>query len=339
MAVEAPNLASLSPILILLMAMGLNLLLGRESVLKRTFDIPIGMTGRFLSGLQQRYNRPEYTDRMRKSDGISSLSALILLALILGLALEWAFNQLPYGWAPEALVVAAALVLRSHFDGARVLASTLDLGTEQGRATLALFAARDTARLDRPGVCRAGIEITARTLCEGVIHPVIFYLLFGLPGLLVVRAISVFSRAIDEYTPYGTCFGWASGRVNRALQWPAMLITPLIVALASLVTPGAAPLSAVQVALRDWRKHAVARDGWAFGSFAGALRVKLGGPIAYYGQLRNTRWIGDGLGEADVAQLRKARRVFIMSTMVIALLVGALILVEGQMPLVTGLIF
>lgn len=338
-AADAPDMTSVSPIFILLLAMGLNLFLGRESVLKRAFITPIGMTGQFLSNLQTRYNRPEYTDQMRRSEGISSLAVVITLSIIIGISLEILVQYLPFGWVPEAVLIAMVLALRTHFDSARVLATTLEHGTEQGRATLALFAARDTSALDRTGVCRAGIEITARTFYEGVVHPVVFYLLFGLPGLLVVRSISVFSRAIDERTQYGTCFGWASGRVNRLLEVPSLLVGPFIIALAVLLSgkPKAAG-KVLSLVRKDAGKHALKRDGWAFASFAGALDVKLGGPAYYYGKARNHAWIGEHLRDAKVEDIWAARRLFVTASMVTAILVGVLFAFDDLLPLMDFLL-
>lgn len=330
----AADLASISPILVLLFAMVLNLVLGRESILRRTFVGPMSVTGRMLSQLQDRYNRPEYTDKMRRNDGLSTLATVIVAALVLGIVFDLVLRMVPFGWLLEAILIASALVLRSHFDSARVLAHTLDHGTEQGRATLALFATRDTAHLDRAGVCRAGVEITARSLCEGVLHPVIFYLLFGLPGLLVVRAISIFDRVVDNQTCYGSCFGWGANRLNRTLQWPAMLVMPVIVAIATALMGRLGRVAdALTLPLRESGRHVRRRDGVAFAAFAGALGIKLAGPIIYYGHQRNSAWIGEGLGDADSDSVRQARRLFVTSAMVTALIVGLMVLLGSHFPI------
>ena len=326
-------LASLQPLLIVLAGLAINILLCRERLMNRTFAVPNAMTGRAIDLLERRYNRPESTDAMRKSDGISTVAFLILCAVIVGVLVHWGLAMLPYGWVVEALIITTILVTRVHLDQSNVLETALGRSLEEGRATLALIAARDSACLDEAGVARAGIETSAKTLAEGVVAPIFWYAVLGLPGLLAYKVINTSNHMIDERTPYSACFGWAAGKLNHIVLWPTSRVTGIVVLAASLLTPRARAGGALRTLVRESGRYMDARNAWPVAAYAGALGVKLGGPVCYQYNQIDGAWIGDGERFPDAADVRRARVLFVVSCMLVALLLAGVASWQLDAPL------
>jgi adenosylcobinamide-phosphate synthase len=206
--------------------------------------------------------------------------------------------------------------------GRRILADLDDL--PRARAGLGLLVGRDTERLDRAGVVRATIESLSENFTDGVLTPVWALCLFGLPGLIVVKTISTLDSMVGYRNARYARFGWAGARSDDLVHWlPARLSVPLIAAAAALLR--LYPVSAVRAALRDHGMLPSPNSGWSEAACAGALRVRLIGPVHYGGQLVTTDYMGDPDWPADLdgEDLRRALRL-ILTASVLALIIGLL---------------
>ncbi len=204
--------------------------------------------------------------------------------------------------------------------GQRILVDLDDL--PRARAGLGMLVGRDTDRLDRGGVVRATIESLSENLTDGVLTPLWALCLFGLPGLIVVKAISTLDSMVGYRTARYARFGWAGARSDDLIHWlPARLSVPLIAAAAALLRlyPG----SAIRAARRDHAMLPSPNSGWSEAACAGALRVRLIGPVYYGGELVTTRYMGDPAWPADLDgdDLRRALAL-ILAASLLALAIG-----------------
>ena len=309
---------------ILLTAFIFNLLVCSQTSLSRALSTPLALSARAIDLLERRYNRPELTDAMRKVDGISSAAILVAIALIIGLILDWFLGNAPYGWVLDAILLGATLHFRAHLDQSGTTAGALERSVEEGRAVLALFTARDTAKYDEAAVARGAVEASARALPDGVIGPLFWYVLFGLPGLFIFKVINLSHHMIDERTDYAACFGWAPARLNELLIWPVDRISGIISGFAAAFVPDGHIIQALRSAFTMRKLSDSMTGGWPAAAFAGALNIQLGGPVSYHHKVVNTCWYGDGSRLADISHIRKARLLFgISSGIFFALMVGA----------------
>ena len=305
----ADLLADQSTMTVILMAVALNLLICHETVMNRTFRSPLALIGRLIDTLERRYNRPELTEAMRRADGISTMVALIVTALSAGMMIHWLLLYLPGGWLIEALILGTVLLLRTYLDQSRILADSVDRSIEESRATLALISGRDTDMLGEAGVARGGVEHSARIFSEGIVAPVFYYWLFGLPGLLVIKIITTASFMIDEKSAYGADFGWAAARLNDFLLFPANRIAAIFLVMGAFVANGAAPGAAAKAMLEDHSGFAMGRLCWPVSTMAGALGLSVAGQIFKDCDPENTGWVGGGTRYADSGHVRAARQL------------------------------
>lgn len=261
--------------LLLAAAMLLDAALGEPAWLWNRISHPAVLMGRCVKMLDHRLN----TGKRRKAKGV-----IALLILMSGAALTGAVLQL-FGPLVEIVVAAILLAQRSLTDHVRAVANGLRLSLAQGRRAVAMIVSRDTGAMDQSAVARSAIESGAENLGDGVIAPALWFLIGGLPGLLVYKIVNTADSMIGYRTPRYAEFGWASARMDDVLNYVPARITALLVAL-----PGGV--------LNDWPAirsdaalHRSPNAGWPESAMARAIGVALAGPRAYDGVMQPFAWV------------------------------------------------
>ncbi|MBP1628782.1 MAG: cobalamin biosynthesis protein [Holophagaceae bacterium] len=278
---------------------------------------PVRILGLIIEGL----------DRARR--GLRSPTLLRVLGIFLALGMAalaggfaWGVLRLcgRWAWIPELILGAWMLASRSLRDAVRPVALALEAGDlEKARREVAMVVGRDTAHLDEAGVARAGLETVAESLCDGVLAPLFWFALGGLPALWAFKAVSTLDSMVGHREAPFTHFGWASARLDDLLNLvPARLSVPLIAL-------SAWSWRALRLAWRDGAKTSSPNAGWCEAAFAGALGVQLGGLNFYDGVPHEGPRLGDPGRSLDGPLLREGleleRRVNLL-----ALLLGTALL-------------
>lgn len=224
-------------------------------------------------------------------------------------------------WAWDVFLAYSLLCMRDLLaHGRRVLDALDDLPTARRR--LSLLVGRDTAALPRDGIVRATIESLSENLTDGVLTPLWALGLFGLPGLIAVKAVSSLDSMVGYKNDRYRRFGWTAARSDDLVHWlPARLSVPLIALAAALLRLH--PHLVWPTARRYHALLASPNSGWSEAAFAGALRVRLIGPIDYGGERVTEAFMGDPDWPADLggADLRRALRLVLVCGL-LALAVG-----------------
>jgi adenosylcobinamide-phosphate synthase len=205
-------------------------------------------------------------------------------------------------------VMWAALGGRSLVREASRIAAMLDAGDlEAARAALPALAGRDPERLDADGVCRAVVESVAENTSDAVVCALLWGAVAGPAGIAAYRAANTLDAMVGHRDERYASFGWAAARLDDALSWPgARAAAGLAVACAPLV--GGSPRAAWTVLRRDGGAHPSPNAGRMEASFAGALGVRLGGPLSYGGRTELRPELGDGPGPTT-ADVQRAIRL------------------------------
>ncbi len=315
-------LADISPPSILLAALALNLVLCSAGRLSSVFAWPATMAGRLIQTFEARYNRPHATDAMRRADSVSIAIVLVILALGVGLGFHVLLRGFPYGWLVEAAFISILLNIRPHLERMRILAHAARDGGEEARATLSLLTSRDACDGDVASICTAGIESAAMVLTQGLMGPVLWYLIGGLPALLVFKMIDTASTMIDERSENARSFGWAPRCLSALLLFPASILAAPIVVIAALLVPGA------HARIRGVFSGRRGRYAWpvftpVIAAFAAVLGVRLGGPVCIGSFRRAGTFFGPDR-KATLGDLWRARSLFIAAGLVVAALLALL---------------
>jgi adenosylcobinamide-phosphate synthase len=267
---------------------------------------PVTWMGALISWLETRLN----AGSGRRLKGVLALLLLCLTALALGLLIIAVTRRVPFGWLLEALLASALLAQKELGRAVKAVADGLNLSLESGRRAVSHIVGRDPETLDEPGVARAAIESLAESTSDGVVAPLFWLFVGGLPGILIYKAVNTADSMLGHKTERYLEFGWASARFDDLVNWIPARLTALLVAGASFLTHRADPERAWSTALRDARKHDSPNAGWPEAAFAGALGFQLGGPRSYDGIEHELPSFGDGRADLAASDILKALELY-----------------------------
>lgn len=299
-----------------LLALAFDAAIGWPAGLYRAVGHPIGLFARVIEACERAWNRPAWGFARRRGMGIATMTLLIALAGGGAWLLQRALMSAPFGWVTCALLAFPALAQRSLDDHVRAVAQALEAGDlAAARRAVGMIVGRDTGQLDEAGVSRAAIESLAESFCDGVAAPLFWLLLFGLSGVWAYKAINTADSLIGHREERWRAFGWAAARIDDlANLLPARLGGALICLAAG---------HGWKTMWRDAGQHASPNAGWTEAAMAGALRLRLAGPIAYDGVLHDKPWIGpEGRGDAGAADIRRALTIYRRACLLLWLIAG-----------------
>ncbi len=310
-----------------LLAVLLELAVGYPGWIYRRIGHPVSWIGAGLSGLERALNRQDASFARRRASGVVALLLLLLCVGGVALALHLALLRLPGGWAIEAVAVAVLLAPRNLRNHVRAVADALERqGLVEGRLAVSQIVGRDPEALDESGVCRAAIESLAENFSDGVIAPLFWYLVGGLVGIALYKAINTADSMIGHRNARYEAFGWAAARLDDLVNLPASRLSALLIAGGACLERAASARRALATAWQEASHHRSPNAGWPEAAMAGALGVALAGPRIYGGHIVEDVWLGDGSHQASVGDLRLALRIYdrAMLLVVVALAASAL---------------
>ena len=233
-------------------------------------------------------------------------------------------NGFAGGWVLEAVLASTLIAFRGLHDRVRAVAAALDRDLEKARAAVAHIVGRDPARLDAPGVARAAAESLAENFSDGVVAPMFWFALLGLPGLCVYKAINTLDSMIGHRNPRFERFGKAAARLDDAVNWvPARLAGLLLVAAAGLL-PEASARGRLAGRLARREPTPLAQRRLAGGGAGRRARVRTRGPARLSRRPGRRRLDGRcGRAELNAADLRASLRLYLVAGGLIAGLLAA----------------
>jgi len=261
----------------LVIAMLLDAVFGEPRMLWDRLPHPAVLMGRLVALLDRKLN----TGHERKSRGVLALSLLCFSAAVIGSLLS------QFGWVTEIIVAAILLAQKSLVDHVRAVATGLRTSINEGRIAVSMIVSRDTKGMDEAQVARSAIESAAENFSDGVIAPAFWFLVGGLPAMLVCKFVNTADSMIGYKTEQYQEFGWASARFDDLLNWiPARLSMLLILIFAQQP-------SSVRAIISDAKRHKSPNAGWPEAAMSRAINVALAGPRSYDGQLQQLPWVNE----------------------------------------------
>jgi adenosylcobinamide-phosphate synthase len=304
-------LLSSDAILILLAALAIDALIGDPPWLWRRVPHPVAMIGAAIGALDRVFNRERHTAQMRRLAGTVSLAALVGVSGGAAYLAEAVLRSIPGGEVLLALLAAVLIAQRSLYDHvARVHVAFGEGGLPAARNAVAMIVGRDPAVLDETGVARAAIESCAENFSDGVVAPAFWFVVLGLPGLVIYKLVNTADSMIGHRTLRHESFGWAAARLDDLLNLIPARLSGLLVALVAPVAGGRI-VQALSVMWRDAKKHRSPNAGWPESAMAGSLGIALAGPRQY-----TERRVDDPFLNADARKtvapddIRRALAVF-----------------------------
>ena len=280
-------------------AMAVDALVGWPDGLFARIGHPVTWLGRLIAALDESWNRAADLPWKRRATGV--VAALLVIAVASGLALT-VQAALPQGWSGMILLGVLAwpfVALRSLHGHVAAVVRPLQAGDIPGaRKAVSMIVGRDPAQLDEGGIARAAIESLAENTSDGVVAPLFWGVLFGLPGIVGYKAINTLDSMIGHRTERHESFGWAAARIDDVANVIPARLTGFLFALLSKH-----PRDAISCVTGDASRHRSINAGWPEAAMAGGLGVRLCGPRFYHGTLADEPWLNGGARDPDPADL------------------------------------
>jgi len=281
-------------------------LFGYPDSLQAWLGHPVQWIGAVIGRLEGKLN----TGNARKRRGVLALLIVIALTLAASVPLTLLLRGVESGWLGEALLASALLSQKSLEDHVRAVAQGLKSGIRAGREAVRKIIGRDPHALDKTGVAKAALESLAENMSDGVVAPLFWLLIAGLPGAALYKAINTADSMIGYKSNKYRAFGWAAARTDDLVNQPAARLTGGLIALSAALTPGMSGRGALRAMASDARKHLSPNAGWPEAALAGALGVRLGGPRSYDGKKTDLAWMGEGREKLNSEDIGAGLRLY-----------------------------
>jgi adenosylcobinamide-phosphate synthase len=290
-----------------LLAMLIELALGYPDRVVRAIGHPVTWIGRLIGALDRGLNKKSAA----QAGGTVAVLILLLVVGAVATVLQRALLTLPFGPLLIAVLASTLLAQRSlHRHVADVADALGKDGVDAGRRVVARIVGRDTDALDQAGVARAAIESLAENFSDGVVAPVLWLAIAGLPGAALYKAINTADSMIGHRTPRHAAFGWAAARLDDLVNLPASRLSALLVVAAAALSNKDLARAAWRAVRRDAPLHRSPNAGYPEAAMAGALGLSLAGPRVYNGVRIEDALMGDGRREASSEDIRRALTLY-----------------------------
>ncbi len=285
--------------------------LGYPQRLLRTIGHPVSWIGRLIDALDRQLNRETDAAQKRRAAGIVAVVVVLAIVGTIAFLAERALLHLPLGILVAGLLASTLIAQRSlHRHVADVARALEREGVEAGRNAVAHIVGRDTASLDEAGIARAAIESLAENFSDGVVAPVFWMAIAGLPGAALYKAINTADSMIGHHTPRYAAFGWAAARLDDLVNLPASRLSALLLIVAAALSKKTSAGAAWRAVRRDAPRHRSPNAGYPEAAMAGALGLALAGPRVYGGVRVEDAMMSDGRRAADAADIRRALALY-----------------------------
>jgi len=296
----------MSAAVVLLGGLAIDLAVSWPSALFRAIGHPVTWLGALISALEARWNTGARHLRILRGavcTGLVVLAAAVPMAVITAILPEGLL-----GWAMAAVLAWPWLALRSMYAHvADVLRPLLAGDLAAARAAVAMIVGRDVQALDEAGVARAAMESLAENTSDGVVAPLFWGLVGGLPGLAAYKAINTLDSMIGHRSARYEAFGKVAARLDDVVNWVPARVTAVLFALSQPHRT----VAALRVVLADASKHRSPNAGWPESALAGALHVRLSGPRIYVTGAVQEPWVNEDAPDPAPRDLRRALHLYV----------------------------
>ena len=263
------------------------------------------------------------------------LLGLLLLGIVLGcyFLLQKLFGSLHpvLGWSLDLYLGYSLLALRDlEIHGLRVWRATAEGNLMEAREEISQLVGRDVERLDLAGCNRATLESLSENLSDGVVSPLIWLTLVGIPGMLAFKVISTMDSMIGYRNERYLRFGWFGARADDLMNWMPARLTWVLLSASAWALPGYDGRMAWSIGLSKHQYMLGPNAGWGQAASAGALRVQLVGEKWKNGRLQHSAWLGHPDDSSEVGAdfipklIRLNRYATLLLLVTLSLLIAAL---------------
>ena len=299
---------------VLMLALAIDIVIGDPNWFYRRIPHPIAIIGHMINKLDLLFNKPDLKSLTRKLLGVLFIIICLFITGMIGWAAQLLLKSIEINHYIEALVVSIFIAQNSLYRHVRNVANAVRPGNIiEARIVVSHIVGRDPSNLDEAGVCRASIESLSENFSDGVIAPIFWYLIAGIPGILMYKTLNTADSMVGHLNDKYTSFGWASARLDDIANFIPARFTALLICLTAIVIPSTKGFRALKAVFDDANQHRSVNAGWPEAAMAGALDIRLAGPRVYEGVPVDGPWMGSGNPNLSANDINRSLRLYLAS--------------------------
>ncbi len=287
-----------------LLALSIDWIFGWPDALYRRIGHPVTWLGRLIAWLDTRLNQ----GRQRIAKGGIATALTLAAAVLPACAITSEAGPLITGILAWPLVAARAL--NDHV--AAVVRPLIAHDITTARHATTMIVGRDVSQAGPEALSRASLESLAENASDGVIAPLFWLAIAGLPGIVTYKAINTLDSMIGHRNPRYEQFGKVAARLDDLANLIPARLTAMLIALAARST------TAWRCALRDARRHRSPNAGWPEAAMAAALGIRLSGPRQYGAQIADEPWLNAQAPDPHPSDIDRGLRLYRKSLLIFA---------------------
>lgn len=264
----------------------------------RTKYHPVVLMGKLIALLEHCFYRADDSDNKKFVMGIMLVIITLLISYEVAAAIMLLSYQLPFSWGSAAvggLLLSFTISPNSLAKAGKGIYALLIMGElTEAREKVGWIVGRDTKDLDDAEIARATIETIAENTVDGIIAPLFFFVLGGVPLAVLYRAANTMDSMIGYKNEKYLYFGRGAAKLDDVLNYIPARITAMLFLFSALIL-GFDYQNAYRIMQRDAAKHPSPNGGYAEATMAGALHIRLGGMNSYFGRKSFRAYMGDAM--------------------------------------------
>ena len=264
----------------------------------RTKYHPVVLMGKLIALLEHCFYRADDSDNKKFVMGIMLVIITLLISYEVAAAIMMLSYQIPFSWGSAAvggLLLSFTISPNSLAKaGKGIYALLIMCELTEAREKVGWIVGRDTKDLDDAEIARATIETIAENTVDGIIAPLFFFVLGGVPLAVLYRAANTMDSMIGYKNEKYLYFGRGAAKLDDVLNYIPARITAMLFLFSALIL-GFDYRNAYRIMQRDAAKHPSPNGGYAEATMAGALHIRLGGMNSYFGRKSFRAYMGDAM--------------------------------------------
>jgi adenosylcobinamide-phosphate synthase len=258
---------------------------------------------------------------------LATVSVVVVVGILAASSVaSWLLLWMVHGFSLYSLLALGELVRYVR----RIETAVREGDLSRARRSVSELVGRDTAAMDGPACRRAAVESLSENLTDGFVSPLFWYVIAGLPGIVVFKVVSTMDSMVGYKTPQYLRFGWCGARLDDFMNYVPARVTWLVIAAIAAVLPAFSGRKAWRVGLRQHGLLLGPNSGWSEGATAGALERQIVGPIWLNGVLVTDLWIGDASDPPLETAADVSRAVLLAVASGLAIAVAGVIVLAGS---------
>ena len=310
----------------LLIGWGLDLCAGDPARLPH----PIVAFGRWISFFERKANHGDHRRAKGTFWTVTTLCTLFLsahlaLAALWTACLQWEAGGTYLYYLVTGILIFYCLAGTTLIREVRRVFRAADRSLEEGRRQVSRIVGRDTSRLSDQEIRTAALETLAENLSDGVIAPLFWLYVLGIPGMLTYKMINTMDSMLGYKNEKYLYFGRIPAKMDDVFNYIPARLTAWFMIVAAFLT-GMDGKNAWKIYLRDKRKHASPNSAQSEAVCAGALDVQLAGDAVYFGKVYKKDYIGDAIRKIEPEDILRAGKLMYKTTILMMVVFGGLLL-------------